>query len=96
MTAGQLSVLYRAKHPVIPYDETVDLDMEVAIPPSFQSALQAYIACLFYQNMGGSKHNESNAYYAKFRTLVEELQRNGLGVEEGITINQKPYIRGWL
>lgn len=96
MTEGQLSVLYRAKHPEIPYTEPLDLDWEINIPASFQSALQAYVACLFYQNMGGSKHNESNAYYAKFRTLVEELQRQGLGVEEGITINQKPYMRGWI
>lgn len=92
----QIVVYYQAKHPSIPLNTPASSTVNINIPDSFRAALQAYVACLFYQNMGGNKHNESNAYYAKFKTLVEELKLEGIGIRERVGRNIKPEIGEWV
>ena len=46
--------------------------------------------------MGGEHLNESNALYAKFKTIIEELKLNGIGTVTQSGLNIKPKLRGWI
>lgn len=91
-----LVVRFQANHPRIPLTETANSQVQIQIPSSYRTALQTYVACLVLQNLGGQHHNESNALFAKFKTLTEELKLNGIGTITQTGTNIKPQLRGWL
>lgn len=91
-----LIIKYQANHPRIPLDIQDYSQVHVQIPSSYRTALQTYVACLVLQNLGGQHHNESNALFAKFKTLTEELKLNGIGVITQTNTNIKPQLRGWV
>ena len=91
-----LVVQYRAKHPDIPLTEPMSSEMPIHIPSSYRAALQTYVACFVLQNMGGEHLQESNALFAKFKTLTEELKQHGIGTTTTVGTNIKPMLRGWL
>lgn len=93
---NQLSVVYQATHAKIPLSEPAISEMEINIPTAMISAFMAYTACLVLQNMGGSKLNESNAFFAKYQTQMEMLIHQGIGYKHKTDINIKPYLRGWI
>lgn len=92
----QLSIVYQASHQVIPLSEPATSNMEINIPIAMHGAFMAYVACLVLQNMGGNKLNESNAFYAKYQTLMEVLKQQGIGIKTQTGTNIKPYIREWI
>lgn len=94
--SNYLVVRYQAGHPRIPLTETADSQVQIQIPSSYRTALQTYVACLVLQNLGGQHHNESNALFAKFKTLTEELKLSGIGLITQSGINMKPQLRGWI
>lgn len=91
-----LVVKYQASHPIIPLTEPMNSNVRIQIPSSYRTALQTYIACLVLQNMGGNHLNESNALFAKFKTLTEELKLQGIGTVTQTGSNIKPQLRGWI
>lgn len=91
-----LSVVYQAAHPEIPLTEGADSNFDVYLPKAMQSAFMAYVACLYLQNMGGNKHNDSNAFFAKYQTQMELLKQQGFGVVSQSGTNIKPYLREWI
>lgn len=91
-----LVVKYQANHHKIPLQEPMNSNYKILIPSSYKSALQTYVACLILQNMGGVHLNESNALFAKFKTLTEELKEQGIGTITQTGINIKPQLRGWI
>lgn len=91
-----LVIQYQAKHPDIPLTEPMSSNFPIHIPSSYRTALQTYVACLVLQNMGGEHLTESNALFAKFKTLTEELKQQGIGTTTTVVTNIKPMIRGWL
>ena len=91
-----LVVKYQANHPKIPLTETISSNVRIQIPSSYRTALQTYVACLVLQNMGGSHLSESNALFAKFKTLTEELKLQGIGTVTQTGSNIKPQLRGWI
>ena len=46
--------------------------------------------------MGGEHLQESNALFAKFKTLTEELKLQGIGTVTTVGTNIRPMLRGWL
>ena len=70
--------------------------MPINIPSSYRTALQTYVACLVLQNMGGEHLQESNALFAKFKTLTEELKLHGIGTITTVGTNIKPMLRGLI
>lgn len=96
LKASHLIVQYQANHPYIPLTEPLDSNMQLQIPSSYRTALQTYVACLILQNMGGNHLNESNALFAKFKTLTEELKLQGIGTVVQNGTNIKPMLRGWI
>lgn len=91
-----LVVTYQAGHKRIPLTEQFNSNFAIQIPSSYRTALQTYVACLLLQNMGGNHLNESNALFAKFKTLTEELKLQGIGTVVQTGINIKPVLRGWV
>lgn len=91
-----LLVKYMARHPKISLTEPRDSNVRIYIPSSYETALQTYVACLVYQNMGGNHLQESNALYAKFKSITEELKLSGIGVLTQTGYNIKPHLRGWV
>lgn len=89
-------VKYQANHPRIPVNEGLHSQVSIQIPSSYRTALQTYTACLVLQNLGGNHLNESNALYAKFKSLIEELKQNGIGTLTLSGTNIKPMLRGWI
>lgn len=91
-----LVVTYRAKHPRIPLDTTYNTKLTINIPASFNGALQAYVASTVYNSLGGSEYAQlGQFYYAKFKTITEELKLQGIGEQSMLGINIKPSINGW-
>lgn len=90
-----LVVTYRACHKRIPLDTTYDTKLTVNIPASYNGALQAYVASIIYNALGGEYTQQAHFYYGKFKTLVEELKLQGIGEESMLGINIKPMLRGW-
>ena len=91
-----LVIKYQAKHPEIPLTEPMSSEYPISIPSSYRTALQTYVACLVLQNMGGEHLQESNALFAKFKTLKEELKLQGIGTVTTVGTNIRPMLRGWL
>lgn len=91
-----LVITYQAGHQRIPLTEQLNSNFAIQIPSSYRTALQTYIACLVLQNMGGNHINESNALFAKFKTLTEELKLQGIGTITQTGINIKPQLGGWI
>lgn len=91
-----LTVMYRAKHPRIPLNEPLDSKLTIQLPTSYNGALQAYVASLVYQSMGGNEAQVGNFYYGKFRTLIEDLKAQGVGYKSTTGVNIKPILGGWL
>lgn len=91
-----LVIKYQASHPIIPLTEPYNSNVRIQIPSSYRAALQTYVACLVLQNMGGGHLNESNAMFAKFKTLTEELKLQGIGTVTQTGSNIKPQLRGWI
>lgn len=91
-----LLIKYLANHPKIKLTETYSSNVKIHIPSSFETALQTYVACLVYNSMGGKHLNESNALFAKFKTLTEELKLTGIGTLTQSGVNIKPQLRGWI
>lgn len=89
-----LVVEYMAKHPKISLTEPLDSNCRVSIPSSYETVFQTYVACLLLQSMG--EYDKSNALYAKFKTIIEELKNNGIGIAEETGINIKPQLGGWI
>lgn len=93
---NQLSVVYQATHQKIPLSEPATSEFNIEIPTAMVGAFMAYIACLVLQNMGGNKLNDSNAFFAKYQTLMELLKQQGIGNKPTTGYNIKPYIREWI
>lgn len=93
---GILSIQYQAKHSRIPLNVAYDSEIEINIPAPYLSALQAYVACIFLQNMGGNKLNDSNAFYARYKTLVADLLNEGVGSQDNTGVNIRPQLGGWI
>jgi len=91
-----LVITYQAGHSRIPLTEPISSNFAIQIPSSYRTALQTYVACLVLQNMGGNHLNESNALFAKFKTLTEELKLQGIGTVVQTGINIKPMLGGWV
>lgn len=91
-----LSVVYQATHDKIPLTEPANSNLEIDLPVSMVSAFMAYVACLVLQNMGGSKLEESNAFFAKYQTLMTLLNQQGIGVKSQTGTNIKPLLRDWI
>lgn len=91
-----LIVIYQANHRKVPLTEPRNSNFLINIPSSYQTALQTYVACLMYQNMGGKNIEISNALFAKFKTLTEELKLQGIGTVTQAETNIKPMLRGWV
>lgn len=91
-----LTVLYKAKHPRIPLNEPLSSKLTLQIPASFEGALQAYVASnLMTNTVGEDSKNTGNIFYAKFRTMVDELKMQGIGTLPQVGTNIKPLIGGW-
>lgn len=91
-----LVVTYKAKHPRIPLDTPYDNKLTINIPASFNGALQAYVASTVYNSLGGADYAQlGQFYYAKFKTLTEELKLHGIGEHSMLGTNIKPSINGW-
>lgn len=91
-----LLVTYRAMHPKIPLDESIDSRFKLLLPSSYATALQTYVACLLLQNMGGVNIEQSNALFAKFKSLEEQLRENSFNDEATLGVNIKPSLGGWV
>lgn len=93
-----LQVMYRATMPRIPLDTPATSRMTINLPSSFNSALQAYVASLVYMYAGGESNiSQGNIYFAKYKSLVEELQQQGIGYKPITTgVNIKPMKGGFL
>lgn len=91
-----LLIKYLANHPKIELTESYESNVKIHIPSSFETALQTYVACLVYNSMGGKHLNESNALFAKFKSLTEELKLTGIGTLTQTGVNIKPQLRGWI
>ena len=91
-----LSIVYQDGHVRIPLQESPSSTFEVNIPIPLHNAFMNYIACLYLQSMGGANIQESNAYFATYRTQLELLQAQGIGVKSHTGLNIKPIIRGWI
>lgn len=91
-----LSVTYQANHVMIPLTEPANSRFMVNIPTAMKQAFYSYVACLTLHNMGGNNIQESNAYYAKYMTLMEGLKQQGIGVKSQVGINIKPYVNNWI
>lgn len=91
-----LVIKYLASHPIISLHEPLDSNVRIQIPSSYRSALQTYVACIVLHNMGGVHLQESNALFAKFKTLTDELKLQGIGTITQTGSNIKPILRGWL
>lgn len=94
--ASHLVITYMAGHPKIPLTEPIDSNYRIQIPSSYRTALQTYVACLLFHNLGGDKVGVSNALFGKFRTLTEELKAQGIGTVTQTGSNIKPLLRGWI
>lgn len=94
---SHLTVLYRAKHQRIPLDATLDSKLTINIPASFNGALQAYVASIVFNAMGGGEYTQlGNFYYGKFKMLMEELKSQGIGETSLLGTNIKPMLKGWI
>lgn len=91
-----LKIQYQARHPKISINEHLDSNTKIHIPSSYETVLQTYIAVLVFNAMGGSHLQESNALFAKFKTLTEELKLSGIGILNDSVISIKPQLRGWI
>lgn len=94
--AEYLLIKYQAGHPKIRLTEPRTSNVKISIPSSYETALQTYVACLVYNSMGGKHLNESNALFAKFKSLTEELKLTGIGLTTQTGVNIKPQLRGWV
>lgn len=90
-------VRYKAKHKRIPLNEPMDSRWLINIPAMYSGALQAYIASNIYNSLGGGEYAElGQFYYGKFKTIVEELQAQGLNDTQSMGINTRPFREGWI
>lgn len=91
-----LVIVYQARHPVVKLTEPLDSNFVINIAPAYEVILQTYVACLLLQSMGGNNLQISNVFFAKFNTLLESLQRQGIGSNTISGINIKPQLGGWV
>lgn len=94
--SDKIVIMYQAK------PKNFDLNYEkskynkVEIPPMYEQAFRALIACLTLRSMGGSKHNDSNAFWAIYKTQCELIKANGIDSNNYGSINVRPNLNGWI
>lgn len=92
-----LTVVYRAAHPRISPNEPRNSKVKINIPASFDAVLATYTASLIFMNEGGEAYIQiGNALYAKFKSLEQELNTQGIGQVPETGINMKPVLGDWI
>ena len=94
--SDKLVVVYQAKPKDFNLDYEISKFNRLEVPPMYEQAFRALIACLALKNMGGGKHNESNAFWAIYQTQCELLRAEGIDSKDYGSINVRPKLNGWI
>lgn len=94
--SDKLIVMYQAKPKNFNLNYEISKYTKLEVPPVYEQAFRALIACIALKNMGGSKHNESNAFWAIYQTQCELLRAEGIDSKDFGSISVRPKLNGWI
>ena len=89
---GILSVVYRARHPVVTYEDNDVIDL----PEPLFDALANYIAYKLYSNINTETAvGNANKYFTEYSNIIDELIQSGVLNTDCTEAYAKFYQRGW-
>lgn len=90
--AGMVSVLYRARHKKVIYEENTNIEL----PDVLFDALANYIAYKLYTNLNTEVSvQNANKYLTEYNNLIESVKTNGIVNPDYNPDFNKFYERGW-
>jgi hypothetical protein len=91
--SAPLSIIYQARHPIIPYD---NLSAEIMLPTILEPALSKYVSYLTYSHMNGQENTVKAAeHMSAYESICVEINANDLMSSSHSTTNTRFEKGGW-
>lgn len=92
-----LQVHYRASHPKIPTDDSIDPETyEVDLPYAYLEALLYFVASRVHNPIGMTQEfNSGNGYYARYEAACQLLENSGVKIDVN-DANDRIIRNGWV